>query len=232
MKSIKELDKLYKANYSNIPKDYIERLNYLIDSLKIKESEYDKILDIKDRMINQIQYDTYNITIYEEPLGKPRPRFKYDVKFQVYSFQEDAKKRKFRNLIKEDELIKFKYDLVCTPCIVLYNAYFHPPKGFNRYDILLAETGLIRPMNKPDWDNIGKNYSDLYNESIWIDDTNVISATVNKYYSILPRVEIELSFYNSLFTIYQYKAMRERIDSNRKILYFNKGELIEGSGNA
>ena len=43
-------------------------------------------------------------------------------------------------------------------------------------------------------DNIGKKYSDMFNSNIWLDDKLVISGTVNKFLSELPRVEIYVRY--------------------------------------
>ena len=100
---------------------------------------------------------------------------------------------------------------LCTPLEITYDAFFKTPSGFNKVDTVLAEVGLVRPLTKPDWDNIGKKYSDMYNSNIWLDDSFVVSGTVNKYYSILPRVEIRLKYLNMVYNRYQYNAIRNRI---------------------
>ena len=112
-------------------------------------------------------------------------------------------------------------EFIYTPCIVEYNVYCKTPSAFNVTDIFLAEMGLIRPITKPDWDNIGKKYSDMYNSNIWLDDTLVVSGTVNKYYSILPRVEINLRYLNMLYNKYQYNSMNKKIES--EAIYFGGG---------
>ncbi len=115
-----------------------------------------------------------------------------------------------KRLINND-LIELE-NLIHTPCIVEYNVYQKTPTVFNTTDTFLAELGLIRPITKPDWDNIGKKYSDMYNHNVWIDDTLVISGTVNKYYSILPRIEIKLKYLNMLYNKYQYNSIKDKIE--------------------
>lgn len=76
----------------------------------------------------------------------------------------------------------------------------------------MAEIGLNRPIVKPDFDNIEKLYSDMYNSNIWIDDALTISATIDKYYSILPRVEIDLNYLNAVYCKQQYDNIVKRKD--------------------
>ena len=79
---------------------------------------------------------------------------------------------------------------------------------------MLAEMGMIRPLSKPDFDNVEKKYSDMYNGNIWIDDSIVISSSFNKYYSELPRIEITLRYMNMLYNKYQYKSISKRLGQN------------------
>ena len=77
---------------------------------------------------------------------------------------------------------------------------------------MLAEAGYIRPICKPDFDNIEKKYSDMYTGNIWEDDSLVMHSSVDKYYSVLPRIEIRLRYLNMLYNKYQYKSMKNRVD--------------------
>ena len=111
-------------------------------------------------------------------------------------------------------------DLIYQPCDVQYNVFFKTPSYYNTEQKILAEIGLDRPINKPDWDNIGKKYSDMYNGNVWVDDSCVVSGTVNKFYSILPRIEINLNFLNCLYNKHQAKSMQKRTPQD--IIYFER----------
>ena len=52
----------------------------------------------------------------------------------------------------------------------------------------------------------------MYNSNVWIDDALTISATINKFYSILPRVEIDLSYLNAVYCKQQYTNIINRKD--------------------
>ena len=81
----------------------------------------------------------------------------------------------------------------------------------------MAEIGIDRPINKPDFDNIEKSYADAFTGNVWIDDIVVVDASFHKYYSILPRVEINLKYSNQLYNNHQYKAMIKRKDFTDKM---------------
>ena len=59
----------------------------------------------------------------------------------------------------------------------------------------------------------------MFNHNVWLDDTLVVSGTVNKYYSILPRVEIRLSYLNMLYNKYQYNSISKQTE--QQIQYFD-----------
>ena len=52
----------------------------------------------------------------------------------------------------------------------------------------------------------------MYTGNIWEDDSLVMHSSVDKYYSVLPRIEIRLRYLNMLYNKYQYKSMKNRVD--------------------
>ena len=235
MKSRKQKSSLYEQKYSEIPKDYNARLEYMYNKLKITPSKAASIINIRDQMLKAFNFsDELYIVLYEEPEGSPRPRARYVTKsnlttlakqnpghIQIYSLTGASDKKFFKRLITDNEL--FQVDqLICTPCIVRYEAYLHTPSSFNATDTYLAELGIIRPITKPDFDNIEKKYSDMFTDNIWLDDTLVIESSIAKYYSILPRVEIKLRFLNLLYNKYQYDSIAKRVTDNSNVDYYKR----------
>ena len=223
MKKRKQKAEEYENKYSHIPKDYYQRLQWMYDNMKLSDSTVREIFSKRDAMLASLYYNEFFIVLYEEPEGTPRPRFRLINRrnisnaamsngsfVQVYSITGADDQRFMKRLINKNDFMQFNQQL-CTPLEITYDAFFKTPSGFNKVDTVLAEVGLIRPLTKPDWDNIGKKYSDMYNSNIWLDDSFVVSGTVNKYYSILPRVEIRLKYLNMVYNRYQYNAIRNRI---------------------
>ena len=223
MKKRKQKAEEYENKYSHIPKDYYQRLQWMYDNMKLSDRTVREIFSKRDAMLASLYYNEFFIVLYEEPEGTPRPRFRLINRrnisnaamsngsfVQVYSITGADDQKFMKRLINNNDFMQFNQQL-CTPLEITYDAFFKTPSGFNKVDTVLAEVGLIRPLTKPDWDNIGKKYSDMYNSNIWLDDSFVISGTVNKYYSILPRVEIRLKYLNMVYNRYQYNAIRNRI---------------------
>lgn len=224
MGSVKQRQKEYDSKYSNIPLDYKERLNWLCDTLNISYNETIDILKERDRRMNSLYYTMIRVILYQVPQGAKRPRYRFVNRsnltsaaiqnpgfIHVYSPDASYNHDYMKRLMTNEDFIQLDH-LICTPCDVHYRAYFPTPKSYNKIETFMAEIGLNRPLCKPDFDNIEKLYADMYNSNVWIDDALTISATIDKYYSILPRVEIDLSYLNAVYCKQQYTNIINRKD--------------------
>ena len=223
----------YEIKYGEIPLDPIKRFEYMYDKFNVNDKRCEDIITTKINMLHSLYYKEFNVVLLEEPEGAKRPRFRLINRKNlaqaamangnfVHVYSPNAKEDSvYMERLIGNDLIRLD-EFIYTPCIVEYNIYCKTPSAFNVSDVFLAEMGIIRPITKPDWDNIGKKYSDMYNSNIWIDDTLVISGTVNKYYSILPRVEIKLKYLNMLYNKYQYSSMNKKIESEAE--YYMRGK--------
>ena len=230
-KTRKQKEEIYREKYGGIPIDYEERLAWMYDTFHITENKANQILDARNQMFYFMYYRLFRIILFEEPEGTPRPRFRLINRqnfantainngsfVHVYSINAHEDNVFMKRLMNEE--IYELQDLIYQPCDVQYNVFFKTPSYYNTEQKILAEIGLDRPINKPDWDNIGKKYSDMYNGNVWVDDSCVVSGTVNKFYSILPRIEINLNFLNCLYNKHQAKSMQKRTPQD--IIYFER----------
>ena len=232
IKSRKQKAKLYESKYSEIPRDYIERLSWMYDKYHITKAKAEEILRAKYNMLSSLYYsDDILVVLYEEPEGSPRPRARYVNKsnltsyaksdpgyIQVYSLTGASDRKFMKRLIDDNDLMRLDH-LICTPCDVEYNTFSKTPSSYNTINTFLSEVGIIRPVSKPDFDNMEKKYADMYNGNVWIDDALVQDAAIHKYYSILPRVEIRLKFLNLLYTKYQYEQIIKRVEDPNIVNY-------------
>ena len=232
IKSRKQKAKLYESKYSEIPRDYIERLSWMYDKYHITKAKAEEILRAKYNILSSLYYsDDILVVLYEEPEGSPRPRARYVNKsnltsyaksdpgyIQVYSLTGASDRKFMKRLIDDNDLMKLDH-LICTPCDVEYNTFSKTPSSYNTITTFLSEVGIIRPVSKPDFDNMEKKYADMYNGNVWVDDALVQDAAIHKYYSILPRVEIRLKFLNLLYTKYQYEQIIKRVEDPNIVNY-------------
>lgn len=233
MKKRKDKQKKYDRLFNNIPRDYNERLEWLSNKLHLNSVKMDTIVGKYNTMKERLYFKRFFIVLYEIPEGSPRPRFRLVNRknlrnmaianpnfIHVYS-PVGAEDHKFmKRLLTKDEFKEFN-KLIYTPCIVDYKAFFKTPSRFNSVEKYLAELGVYTPISKPDWDNIGKKYCDMTNENLWVDDRLVIQGTVEKLYSVLPRVEITIDFLNMLQNRHQAESIRKIYQDD--IRYFDDG---------
>lgn len=228
----------YQKKYSHIPIGFIERLNWMYDYYKITPKISEEIIAKRNKMISTFKYFDLDIVLFEVPEGSPRPRFRIINRtnlanmalsnpnfVHVYSLTGREDSLYMRRLVDSELLVLNQ--LICTPCDIEINAYVKTPSYYSKQDIFLSELGLIRPLSKPDWDNIEKKYSDMFNHNIWLDDTFVVDGSIHKFYSILPRIEIRLKYMNMVYNKYQYNQIlsRQDYDSDKNSLdYFTMEE--------
>lgn len=232
-KNRKKKSEEYENNYSHIPKDYVERLAWMYDTYNISDKKAEKILSLRNDMINTFSYDSISFVLYEIPAGKERPRFRIFNKRQlidgainnpefvhVYSLSGHDDHVYMNRLVNSSDFIALE-QLLCTPVFAEFIAYFPTPKSYSNERKFLAEIGLDRPISKPDFDNIEKKYADMFNSTIWLDDIFVVDSCTRKFYSILPRLEIRLHFMNMVYNKNQYRMITNRKDFDNETMKLN-----------
>ena len=78
------------------------------------------------------------------------------------------------------------------PVRVEIMAFLPVPASWSGKSKLAALTGDIRPISKPDYDNIGKIVGDALNGIVWRDDAQIVEAVTRKVYAESPRLEIQV----------------------------------------
>lgn len=237
-KTRKQKYKEYIEKFGAIPVDFKERLEWLYDKLKITEIQGFEILHKRDMMIQSLEYYNTNIILYEIPEGSPRPRMRIVNRsnlsnmalsnpnfIHVYSLTGKEDNDYMRRLMTQEDFNALD-QMICTPCNIDISTFHKTPSYYNKEDTILAEIGIIRPPFKPDWDNLEKKYSDMFNANVWLDDAFVIDGSIHKYYSVLPRIEIHLQYLNMVYNKYQYNSIISRKDYNPSynLQYFHKEE--------
>ena len=101
--------------------------------------------------------------------------------------------------------------MITTPCKFTCRSYLPIPKSMSAIEKILAEMGLIRPITKPDWDNIGKTYSDMIQGMLLLDDSLIIEGVSKKYYSTKPRVEIYIEYMEKYDCLYNERKIRKKV---------------------
>lgn len=181
-----KIEKEYLIEYGDVPIREVERISDFLEShnlSRLKTSIFDEI-----KRINRIEWKREMFTIYLLPKATPRPRSTSNGSFFYVKGAKDNKTF-FRK-----EVDKMDLPFITTPCRFKCISYLPIPKSMKPVDQLLAEYGFIRPISKPDFDNLAKTYADMITDVILSDDSLVVDGYSSKYYSWKPRIEITIEY--------------------------------------
>ena len=166
-------------------------LNELMDTIASIRKDYkinQKSLLSRIREINSTEWKTISFTLPIIPSPTPRPRFTKDGHVYV---KGAANHKKYFTKVKE--LLDIN-DVAYSTAKIVISTYFPTPKSFSGNDVMLAELGYIRPLSGGDWDNLAKTYCDMMQGVLISNDNIIVKGTLEKYYSIHPRVDIVLTY--------------------------------------
>lgn len=214
--SQREKVKEYHTNYDLIPKDYMERLSYLYNECKFTKEDMNYLFD-KIEELAKVEWNWVKYIFYMDPKASPRPRlnpntFSFYVagaKFNKQIFDE------FKDAHSNMEMV------ISTPCYLETKVYFKTPSSMSAREKIAAELELIHHVNKPDWDNLGKSYCDMVQDTLVSDDSIVSRGEVQKFYSILPRIEVTIHFMKKYDCKYNKRTIEHRksFQDNPQVLH-------------
>lgn len=136
---------------------------------------------------------TKTFTILGEPKGKQRPKFT--------TIAGHPRAITPQQTVNYENLVKLEYQAQCgnaffsdkQPVFVTIDCFMAIPKSTSHLKRRQMLYELIRPMKKPDWDNVGKIICDSLNGIAYRDDSQITDARVRKFYSDQPRVVVTIS---------------------------------------
>jgi len=129
-------------------------------------------------------------TVYGEPVAQGRPRFaRMGNNVKTYDPEKSAN---YKEIVRA-EALKVRPDKpLVGPISLVVLVYRSIPKSFSKKRAVQAQEGYIRPITRPDIDNIVKGVKDSLKGVIWKDDSQVVTLTTKKYYSDVPRIEVTI----------------------------------------
>ncbi len=128
------------------------------------------------------------LTIPGDPVPKARPRVCGKVAYTP------TKTKNYETLVKEIYFGKYGQTVEEMEGMLklTVNAFFQIPKSKSKKVQEQMHTNAIRPIKRPDIDNIVKSVSDALNNAAYADDSQIVEVVAGKYYAHSPRVEIFL----------------------------------------
>lgn len=127
-------------------------------------------------------------TVQGEPKGKGRPRFMPNTGRAVTP----------KDTVIYENLVRMEYMAQCkdykfpdgTMLDMRIMAFYGIPKSQTKKNKELMKRQLLRPVKKPDMDNVVKVIADSLNQVAYKDDTQIVDCQCRKFYSDNPRVEV------------------------------------------
>ncbi|MEZ0482635.1 RusA family crossover junction endodeoxyribonuclease [Planococcus sp. SSTMD024] len=139
--------------------------------------------------MNQIAFEIVGQPVAQ---GRPRAGKSFTGKTVLY---DPAKSRDFKQYVKLIASQHKPQELIQGPIHLELTFYQPTPKKYQtRPKQELIAAGLLLPTTKPDVDNLAKGVKDGLSKIIWQDDSQVVSMTVKKLYSITPRVDVLIRY--------------------------------------
>lgn len=126
------------------------------------------------------------------PEGKGRPKFSTRGKFVSVRIPDKT--------VLYENLVKTEYRVQCGKTRfgdadmlrMEISAYYEIPASASKKKKGEMAAQSLRPTKKPDLDNIFKVIADSLNQIAYRDDAQIVEATVNKYFSDVPRVVVAI----------------------------------------
>ena len=195
----------YHEQYGSIPKNFMERLSWLYQETNFNEKQLKILLEKLDELAN-VQWEELHYVFYMMPKPSPRPRYSSNT-FHFYVGGARLNKEIMENFVEQHSEMDC---VISTPCSLDTKVYMPTPKGMNTMEKIAAELELVHNCNAPDWDNVGKAYCDMIQDVLVSNDSLVFRGNVEKYYSVLPRIEVTIRFMKSYDCKYNKRTIENR----------------------
>lgn len=139
----------------------------------------------------------WRLVIPGEPVAKGRPKFR-QIKTATKDFVSTytpKKTARYEDRVRYAAQQEWNRDLLHdTAIFATIIAYRSIPSSFSKAKTAAAIAGTVRPITRPDHDNYSKIACDALNEIVYADDSAIVDCIARKFYSLNPRMVIELTW--------------------------------------
>ena len=129
--------------------------------------------------------DEIKLVIYGEPVAQGRPRFARVGKY-VHTY-DPQKSKNYKQLVRfwvTQQLKKIEGFKPLEKALYVDLTFWLPiPISWSKKKRIDADNGIIRPIVKPDTDNIVKSVTDSCNGLLWVDDSIITDLHARKRYT-------------------------------------------------
>ncbi len=128
-------------------------------------------------------------TVLGAPVAKGRPRMTRQG--HTYTPQKTVAYENLVRLEYQRQCGSFKFG-TDAPLDVRITAYYPIPKSVSKKKRQMMVSHQLRPMKRPDTDNVCKSILDSLNGVAYYDDAQVVDCQVRKFYGEDPRVFVKI----------------------------------------
>jgi Holliday junction resolvase RusA-like endonuclease len=123
------------------------------------------------------------------PVGKGRPKFARRGSFVTTYTPEKTASYESLVKVKAEEAMR-GHQIIEGAVSVEIALHVTPPASWSQKRQREALAGVIFPITKPDWDNCAKGICDAMNGIVFLDDKQVVDASVSKRYNGTPGAHV------------------------------------------
>lgn len=136
-------------------------------------------------MDQESEVRTITLVIYGEPVPQGRPKVAR-IGNRVVAY-DPPKSRKYKDLVKlwaTTQLKKVDGFKMFSGAVCVDIVFYLPiPPSWTKKKKMEAEYGIVRPIKKPDADNLYKGLTDALSGIVWKDDSIITDANIKKRYT-------------------------------------------------
>lgn len=198
----------YFKKYDDIPDNYMDRFHMMMDKMKFSKKDLEKLKIAVDKLLHK-RWNKLEFVFYMTPKPTSRPR---TTSFHRHFYVKDASDNNaiFKQFVEECKDLDFS---ITTPTKFYVTTYSEIPSSMSKIEKICAELKLLFHISRPDWDNLGKTYSDMVQGYFLLDDSLIVDGRVRKLHSSKPRIEIEIEFMDK----YDCKYNKKKIENWKSI---------------
>lgn len=181
-------------------KEIAESDDFLLDISELRNVDIKKIQDVLDNLETENPFWELEFTYDGTPKPAPRPRKgtlklgkgENQIKVERWYDPGSKDKKAIRSYVKK--MLPDDYDPIDAEIYIEIKTFKPMIKAFSKVEQFLAEARILRPDKKPDVDNYAKTVLDAINGLVWTDDGRVVDLHIQKFYSVIPRVEVNIKY--------------------------------------
>ena len=119
------------------------------------------------------------VVIEGDPTAKGRPKFARRGSFVTTYTPE--KTREYENRVSIEARLSMGERLPMKgPISITLELVMAIPASYTKAKRAACLDGKMVPTKKPDWENVAKSVCDAFNGIVWLDDSQVVNASVSK----------------------------------------------------